>query len=202
MKKHICIFLSLLTGMTILYSCTGGSKENHEKKDSIEVSVLDSISVPDIASVVGTAGDGTSMNVLEVVTDEGDTLQIECVNNLIVGGVEVGERVAVTYNNSGNGFHAMTCINMTALEHLWAQPGADGHKQCIEFNDNGRATTYDMSIEYNAWSLEDGKLLLYSPKKIASEQGAAVDTFEIMELNEDRLVLMHGNLETEFIREN
>ena len=199
-KKYYYLLLLLLP---FLAACTGGGgKKNAEDDDSIKFVKIDSIDVPDIIDAVGTIGDGTSMNVLELITDEGDTLNIEMSNGTVVGGIVVGERVAVTYHTQNGMSRAMTSVNMSALQHLWAQPADDGHKQCIELNEGGRMSTYDMSIEYDAWALKDGKLLLYSPKKIASEQAEQADTFDIMQLTDESLVLMHGNMESEFIREN
>lgn len=202
MKKIFYILFSIL-GIGIVASCNGnGNKGNEDEEDSAKVIVIDSISVPSIYNITGVVGDGTSMNVLELVTDNGDTLLIECPSEMVVGGVEVGDLMAVTYNSNGETNSIMTSINLSALQHLWTQKGADGRSQSLEIDEDGRAVTYDMSVEYNAWSLVDGKLLLHSPKKVASEQAAMVDTFEIMELNDEHLVLMHGELATEFVREN
>lgn len=202
MKKIFYILFSIL-GIGIVASCTGnGNKGNEDEEDSAKVIIIDSISVPSIYNITGVVGDGTSMNVLELVTDNGDTLLIECPSEMVVGGVEVGDLMAVTYNSNGETNSIMTSINLSALQHLWTQKGADGRSQSLEIDEDGRAVTYDMSVEYNAWSLVDGKLLLHSPKKVASEQAAMVDTFEIMELNDEHLVLMHGELATEFVREN
>lgn len=203
MKKLYYVFMLLMAGTAVISSCIDGKNNNGDgDEDSVSIASIDSISVPDIMDAVGIVGDGTSMNVIELINDNGDTLYIECPSEMVVGGVEVGERLAVTYHNGGGENHAMTSINISALEHLWTQQGEDGHEQSLELNEGGRATTYDMTIEYDGWSIADGKILLHSPKKIASEQSAVTDTFDIMELSEERLVLMHGNIATEFEREN
>lgn len=203
--NYILSAIIILALSFCMQSCIdGNNKKNTSDKDSdsIHVILIDSIDVPGMYEKVGIVGEGTTMNVLELITDEGDTISIECPNDMVTGGVSVGDRIAITYNAGEESNYAMTSINLTALQHLWTQQGMDGHDQSLELDENGRATTYDMAVEYNAWSLEDGKLLLHSPKKIASESAAIIDTFEIMELNDDHLVLMHGNLTTEFEREN
>lgn len=202
MKQYSLILTSFFAGICLLNSCTGTNNKTSNEEDSIKVEIIDTIDVPGIINTVGTVGDGTSMHILELISDKGDTILIDCPINMIAGGAEAGDRITVTYINDNNTYRAMTSINLTALEHLWSQTGADGNKQSLEINSGGRAATYDMSIEYDAWSIEEGKLLLHSPKKIASEQSAIVDTFDIMELSDERLVLMHGNLESEFVREN
>jgi len=204
MKKLVYIMMMTVAGMMMVASCTGCGGKSNDDGDTTKVVIVsaDSFVVPPMSEVVGILGDGTTMNVLEVVTADGDTVSVECSDNLVMGGVNVGDRIALTYNSSESGNIAMTCINMTALEHVWAQTRMDGHKQSLEIDEGGNATTYDMTVEYDKWSLKDGQLILHSPKKIASEQNAMSDTFDIMELTDERLVLMHGDLETEFVREN
>jgi len=204
MKKLVYIFTLLVVGSLMIASCGGNGNSNGTEEDSTKIVIVsaDSFVVPPISEVVGILGDGTTMNVLEVVSAENDTIYVECSDNLVMGGVNVGDRIALTYNSSESGDIAMTCINMTALEHLWGQVRGDGHKQSLEIDEGGNATTYDMTVEYDKWSLKDGQLILHSPKKVTSEESAISDTFDIMELTDERLVLMHGDLETEFVREN
>lgn len=199
--KNIILFLALL-GAGLLLSCNGGTNKNEGGDDSPRFIILDSIDVPDIAEVVGYVGDGTSMNVIELVTEGGDSLYIETSNGVVMGGLMSGEMLDVTYNSHDGANRAMTCVNLSALLHVWAQPSLTGAKQCLELNEGGRASTYGMSVEYDSWSLKDGRLLLYSPKKIASEAPAQVDTFDIMQLDDEHMVLMHGDLESEFLRDN
>ena len=59
-----------------------------------------------------------------------------------------------------------------------------------------------MSVDYDSWEVKNGLLLLHSPKKLGDESPAIVDTFEIMQLTTDSLVLMNGDLVTEFGRYN
>lgn len=202
MKTNSIIAAFLFACICLLGSCGGNATKGSAEEDTFDIKLLDSIDVPGIYDIVGVVGDGTSMNVLELINDKGDTILIDCPIHMIVGGVEVGNRIAVTYVSEDDMNHAMTSINLTSLEHLWTQEGMEGNKQSLEIDEGGRATTYDMNVEYEKWSIVDGKLLLHSPKKIASEGSAIVDTFDIMELTDERLVLMHGNLESEFVREN
>lgn len=204
MKKQVYIVLSLLLGLIAFNSCTHGTNGNNDNNDSIKIELIDSIEVPSINEIVGTVGDGTTMHVLEIIKDNGDTLYVVCPDRpLAEGSVEIGDKVDVIYNTDENGEnHIMTSINITALQHLWSQNDEDGQPQNLEIGENGRVTTYDMDVDYSAWSLADGKLLLHSPKKIGSEEAAMTDTFEIMELSDEHLVLMHGNYVTSFTREN
>ena len=183
----------------MLFSC-----EEKEKKDvpkpTVEIKPLDEI--PGIFEAHGTIGDGTSMNVIEFVNDDGDTLYISKNGQSVMGGVTVGDELEVIYNVSKEDLFASVAVNLTALQHIWSQRGADGREQSLELNSGGRATTYNMAIDYDSWEVKDGLLLLHSPKRIGDEKPAVVDSFEIMQLTTDSLVLMHGNLMTEFARYN
>ena len=184
--------------MLTLSSCDEKKKE--VPKPPVEIQPLDEI--PGIFEAHGTIGDGTSMNVLEFINDDGDTLYINKNNRSVMGGVTVGDEIEVIYNVMQDEIVGSVAVNLTSLQHIWSQRGADGAEQNLELNPNGRASTYNMSVDYDAWEVKDGLLLLHSPKKIGDEAPAVVDSFEIMELTDDSLVLMNGNLVTEFERYN
>jgi hypothetical protein len=119
-----------------------------------------------------------------------------------MGGLVVGDEIDVIYNVSKEDIVASVAVNLTTLQHLWTQKGADGREQSLELDAGGRANTYNMSVNYDEWEVKDGLLLLHSPKKVGDESPAVVDSFEILQLTTDSLVLMHGNLMTEFKRYN
>ena len=183
----------------MLFSCDG-KKTDVDTAPEVDIIPLDEI--PGIYEMHGTIGSGTSMNVLECVSDDGDTIYIDINAQEITGGLNVGDEIEIIYNVSKEENVASVAVNLTALQHLWTQRGSDGRRQSLELDSRGRATTYDMAVEYNSWEVKDGLLLLRSPMKPGEEKPAAVDTFEIMRLTPDSLVLMNGNLMTEFERYN
>lgn len=193
--RKLYIIASVLVAF-VLASCD--SKK--EKEPVINIVPVDAL--PGIVEAHGTIGEGTSMNVLEFIDDDGDTVYINMNSQAIMGGEKAGDEVQVVYNVTSEENIASIAVNLTSLQHLWTQQGADGREQSLEINSNGRAATYDMSIDYESWEIMDGLLLLRSPKKLGDETPAVVDTFQIMELTEDNLVLMNGILTTEFEREN
>ena len=77
---------------------------------------------------------------------------------------------------------ASVVVNLTTLAHVWVQKGLDGKEQSLELDSAGRATTYNMSIDYDTWRVESGQLLLSSPKAPGEEKPAPTDTYEIMYL--------------------
>ena len=138
----------------------------------------------------------------DFINDDDDTLYININGQAVMGGIRVGDEVEMIYNITKEENVASVAVNLTALQHLWMQRGEDGKEQSLELNSGGRAATYDMAIDYDSWQVRDGLLLLHSPKKLGDESPAIVDTFEIMQLTTDSLVLMNGNLVTEFERYN
>lgn len=177
-----------------LFSC--------EEKKEPPVKIVPIEELPAIVEAHGTIGDGSSMNVLEFISDDGDTTYLSMNNQSVTGGENTGDEVQVLYYVTDEDNYAHIAVNLTSLQHLWTQKGADGKDQSLELNPGGKATTYDMSINYENWEVKDGLLLLRCPKKIGDESPAIVDTFHIMELTDESLVLMNGILTTEFIREN
>ena len=202
MKKLSLTVLALAALM--FFSCEEKKKEQDKTAPTtppkVKVVALDEI--PGIVEAHGTVGDGTSMNVLEFVNDDGDTLYISKGAQSVMGGVVAGDELEVIYNVTKEDVVASVAVNLTALQHLWSQRGGDGREQSLELNSGGRATTYNMLVEYESWEVKDGLLLLRSPKKVGNESPAVVDSFEIMQLTSDSLVLMHGNMMTEFSRYN
>ena len=197
MRKASIVLMALM--VVFLMSCK--EKKKQEKKEA-PVKILPLDSIPGIFEAHGTIGDGTSMNVLEFINDDDDTLYININGQAVMGGIRVGDEVEMIYNITKEENVASVAVNLTALQHLWMQRGEDGKEQSLELNSGGRASTYDMAIDYDSWQVRDGLLLLHSPKKLGDESPAIVDTFEIMQLTTDSLVLMNGNLVTEFERYN
>ena len=181
-----------------LFSC--GDKKKSQTKPPVEIVPLDSI--PGIFEAHGTIGDGSSMNVIEFINDNGDTLYITKNSQTVMGGVVAGNELEIIYNVADKEIFASVAVNLTSLQHTWTQRGKDGQEQSLELDANGRATTYNMAVEYNAWEVKDGLLLLHSPKKVGDEGPAVVDSFEIMQLTSDSLVLMHEEYVTAFERYN
>ncbi len=196
MKKINVMLLALATLM--LFSCE--EKKKDPQKSDVEVVPVHEM--PSICEAHGTIGDGSSMNVIEFINDDGDTLYISKNGQDVMGGLVVGDELDVIYNVTKEDVFASVAVNLTSLQHIWSQRGTDGREQSLELNQGGSATTYNMSVDYDSWEVKNGLLLLHSPKKIGSETPAIVDTFEIMQLTTDSLVLMNGDLVTEFGRYN
>jgi hypothetical protein len=198
--KHSFSSVLLLASICFCCSCTGGKK----KVDEPPITVVPIEELPDIIEVHGTVGDGSSMNVLQLIEPDGDTLDILTPNQMVMGGLIVGNQIDVVYSLVDENPVAQLAVNTTALQHLWSQQAADGHLQSLELDSRGRASTYGMNIDYERWNVQDGFLLLHSPRKPGEERPAQVDTFQILMLTEDSLVLMAPNapMASAFYRDN
>ena len=170
--KKINVMLLALAAL-LLFSCEDKKKMQQDQQKS-DVEVVPLHEMPGICEAHGTVGDGSSMNVIEFINDDGDTLYISKNGQDVMGGLIVGDELDVIYN--------------VTKEDVFASVGG--------------AATYNMSVDYDSWEVKNGLLLLHSPRKIGSETPAIVDTFEIMQLTTDSLVLMNGDLVTEFGRYN
>lgn len=116
-KNAIGVFMPFAVIMMLLSGCIGESKKKQEV-----VKVQPVMEIPDIVEAIGKIGDGTSMNVLELVDDNGDTLLINMPVSTITGGVESGDIIDVIYTaSSGGDMTASVAVNLTALQHLWTQ---------------------------------------------------------------------------------
>ena len=187
-----------------LLSCLAACKGKQPQQAKAPAKVVTVEKIPDFVETRGIIGDGSSMNLLQLIEFDGDTLDIIAANQMIMGGLIVGNEVDVIYSLIDGNLVAQTAVNLTALQHLWSQHVGGGETKSLEIDSNGRAPTYNMSIEYDHWAVRDGVLLLSSPRKVGDEKPADVDTFQIMMLTEDSLVLMANtaNMASAFYRDN
>lgn len=187
-----------------LLSCLAACKGKQPQQAKAPAKVVTVEKIPDFVETRGIIGDGSSMNLLQLIEFDGDTLDIIAANQMIMGGLIVGNEVDVIYSLIDGNLVAQTAVNLTVLQHLWSQHVGGGETKSLEIDSNGRATTYNMSIEYDHWAVHDGVLLLSSPRKVGDEKPADVDTFQIMMLTEDSLVLMANtaNMASAFYRDN
>lgn len=191
--------LLLVFPLAFLAGCTGGTQQIQE-----QVSAEDSLSEiieHGPKEIRGTAGDGTSMNVIEVVATNGDTLYITTPAQMVSGGIEAGDEVDIIYNDNGDENTGVVAINISTLTKVWNHINTLGAKQSIELCSNGDVNTWNMPApSYDSWKLEGGKLLMHSPAVLAKEVGEHTDTFDILSLRKNELVLSLHNHEIIYTR--
>lgn len=173
MKKTFCAILA--AAMTMAMTGCTGKKATHDTADI----VADTTAVAD-TTVYGTCGDGSTMHVLQLVTDRGDTL--ECmlespdgtVETEVKGGMSAGDRMGVilTLDNEGQQY-ACSAINITSLLGRWSSL-----EQSFQLNADGSVTnSVKEPRPYTRWQLCNGRLVL------------SADTFSIETIGSDSLYL-------------
>ena len=187
---NVILQLLAITSAILICSCNGcGEKKDKVKPES--KSTLTSSARNNITCVIG---EGTTMNVLELVTLEGDTLNMEIGNDRFFGGKIVGDTVQVTYISVENQLISSTVVNLMTLRHVWAMhDDGQGVTKYLELDPNGRAHLFVDKRETNAyesWKLDDGFIALASP---ADTTGISkVDTMEIQMLDTDTMTVTNG----------
>lgn len=124
MKKKTII--SALLALSLLGACTGGKTETSATEQEIQHSDADTLLVlvvPDSA-IWGHLGEGTGMSVVEFITDEGDTLQLEKDSEttgksaVIRGEIRnYTDRFCIT--TMDNGETLKEAINVTQMQEMW-----------------------------------------------------------------------------------
>lgn len=191
--------LLLVFPLAFLAGCTGGTQQIQEQASAEDS--LSEIIEHGPKEIRGTAGDGTSMNVIEVVATNGDTLYITTPAQMVSGGIEAGDEVDIIYNDNGDENTGVVAINISTLTKVWNHINTLGAKQSIELCSNGDVNTWNMPAPaYDSWKLEGGKLLMHSPAVLAKEVGEHTDTFDILSLRKNELVLSLHNHEIIYTR--
>ena len=170
MKKSI-IFTAVFGCIALLASCNGGKTDNADaQRDTLNVGSADS-------TIYGKCGEGTMMNTLELVTDDGKTLTFtidEENGSDVQGGMMSGDRMAVTYCKTADENIAHKVINLTTLLGRWTSLDKN-----FTINEDGsiESSIQAESKPYTAWTICNAKLILNT------------DTFDVLSLGADSLSL-------------
>ena len=185
--KKVSILLVIMAGL-VIGSC-GGKKQQQvsTETDSVSTSEL----VPRDKTIYGICTDGTAMNTLEMITDNGDTLRINLEkaseNGKVFGGLQVADRVAVVTEN--NNQDAVIVINLNTLLGDWVMPDPlDGSDEiCIRIKEGGVAESIDQSvIVYRTWKIFNGNLEILLVREGGGDEEEE-NRYEILALGADTL---------------
>jgi hypothetical protein len=173
MKK--IFYLAALVAVIAVAGCTGKKtgKNITISEDSTKTAV-----VPD-TTIYGTCGEATAMHTLQLITDAGDSLQFDIADEgpdsaSVLGGLLVGDRMAVIAHDVDGAKYATRIINLTTLVGKWTS--IDKNFEILE----GGVVKNNVKAESNpwtAWKIYNGNLLLNT------------DTFQINTLGADSLYL-------------
>ena len=175
-KFTIIAFAAILWANLCMTSCHDNKKTSSQAtEDNTETSqkqVSDS-------TVYGICGEGSAMHTLELITDEGDTIEYAIsdegdMQTTVQGGMFAGDRMAVIGTKINNENVATKVINLTALLGKWTSIDKN-----FEIQEGGTVKS-DVKAEshpWTSWQICNGKLLLNK------------DTFDIDVLGPDSLCL-------------
>lgn len=175
MKKLVYVFSVIITAGLLAVGCRQTQPADASQADSDSVIFDETVEVD--STVYGVCGEGTAMHTLELVTDGGDTLyytyQVE-EDAAVLGGLMVGDRIAVMGTEGEQGLVGKKFINLTTLLGKWTS--LDKNFEIVE----GGMVSSNVEAESNpwvSWKILNGHLLLNT------------DTFDIVELGADSLYI-------------
>lgn len=197
--KKLGVFAIIACSLLMMGSCGNQSeKVPFDNGDSAAVANAD-------PTIYGICGEATSMNTLQLITDMGDTLNIDMSaaqeNGHVYGGVQPGDRMAVLPNKDRS--EAELIINQATLLGNWVMPNPlDGSDEVgISIKEGGIAESIDQgSIVYKTWRLNRGQLEIVQVREGGSEEEETY-YFDIVKLGADSLVYKDGEELYEYSRQ-
>ena len=189
MRKKLFFYVATAS-MTIMMSCGGGGQQQQVVQDEEDTSAVNVI--PTDKTLYGLCGDGTAMNTLQLLRDNGDTLVLSITNAIeagqVFGGLGVGDRIAVLPNATGS--EAVIVINQNDLLGDWVMPNPiDGSSEVgIRIKEGGVAESIEQSsIIYKTWKIFNGRLEILSQRDGGGDE-EELNLYELVKLGPDSLV--------------
>ncbi|MBO6190876.1 MAG: hypothetical protein J6N98_00555 [Prevotella sp.] len=196
--KKIGIVLLVAAGILTMGSCGN-------KSEKVPFDNGDSLGIEVDSTLYGICGEATSMNMLQMITDTGDTLMLDISaakeNDQVFGGMQVGDRMAVLPND--NKTVANTVINQTTLLGNWVMPNPiDGSDEVgISIKEGGVAESIDQgSIIYRTWRLSKGRLEIVLVREGGNDV-EELNVYDILKLTADSLVYKDAEETFEYERQ-
>lgn len=200
MKK--LFFFAIISVVVMMGSCGNNDKQQQQavENDSVDIDSMEPV------SVYGTCGPASAMNTMQIISDNGDTLDFVLSGSKdslkILGGYDTGDRMALLLNADKK--TVRIAINETTLLGDWWQPNPiDGTSfMGIKFKDGGTAESLDQNgIVYKSWKIADGKLSITYYREGGTEEDMT-DIYTITKLDGDSLVYGNGDDVFEFGRKH
>ena len=196
--KKIGIMLLVTAAVLTMGSCGN-------KTEKVPFDNGDSLGMNVDSTLYGICGEATSMNMLQMITDTGDTLMLDISNakdnDLVFGGLQVGDRMAVLPNDTKT--VAKTVINQTTLLGNWVMPNPiDGSDEVgISIKEGGVAESIDQgSIIYRTWRLNQGRLEIVLVRDGANDV-EELNVYDIVKLTSDSLIYKDAEETFEYERQ-
>jgi hypothetical protein len=196
--KKIGIILLVAAAVLTIGSCGNNTqKVPFDNGDSASMSVD--------STLYGICGEATSMNMLQLITDTGDTLMLDISyakdKDQVFGGLQVGDRMAVMPNYTMS--EASIVINQSALLGNWVMPNPiDGSDEVgISIKEGGVAESIDQgSIIYRTWRLVKGHLEIVLVRDGANDV-EELNIYDLVKLTADSLIYKDAEETFEYSRQ-
>ena len=196
--KKIGIILLVAAAVLTMGSCGNKTqKVPFDNGDSANMSID--------STLYGICGEATSMNMLQMLTDTGDTLMLDISNanekERVFGGLQVGDRMAVVPNEDMTS--AKIVINQTTLLGNWVMPNPiDGSDEVgISIKEGGVAESIDQgTIIYRTWRLVKGHLEIVLVRDGANDV-EELNVYDLLKLTTDSLVYKDSEETFEYSRQ-
>lgn len=189
MKKFV--FVGVMTAVMFSLGSCGGGKQQQQEEVSQDTTRVEDLGIMD-RTIYGICTDGTAMNTLEMITDNGDTLTLSLTraqeSGKVLGGLQAADRVAVLANKAKT--EAELVINLNTLMGDWVMPDPiDGSSEIgIRIKEGGVAESIDQStIIYRTWKIFNGNLDILLVREGGGDQEEE-NRYEILTLGPDTLV--------------
>ena len=177
-----------MTGVLLFGSC-GGNKQQYVETEE-ESETMQNTASSD-RTIYGICMDGTAMNTLEMITDNGDTLRLSLIRanekGKVFGGLQVSDRLAVVTDSTKH--EALEVINLNTLMGDWVMPDPiDGSAEVgIRIKEGGIAESIDQSvIVYRTWKIVNGELEILLIREGGGDEQEE-NRYEILTLGPDTL---------------
>ena len=183
--KRINVIMMVAVCVWMMASC--GNKTQQVAFEEIDSTGMGNVD----PTIYGVCGEATAMNTLQLLTDTGDTLNIDMADaqekERVLGGLQVGDRLAVVPTADKKA--AVMVINQTSLLGNWVMPNpiiAEGIEQS--------------AIVYKTWRLVKGQLEII----MTHEGGSGEDElylYDIVKLGPDSLTFKDSEETFEYSRQ-
>ncbi|MBP3849198.1 MAG: hypothetical protein J6E43_00085 [Prevotella sp.] len=197
--KKVSVIMMVAVAVWMMASCGGKTNQvPFDNGDSAEIANAD-------PTVYGVCGEFTEDKMLQLLTDTGDTLNLDLApaveEEKIFGGMAKGDRMAVVPTKDLKS--ALAVIDQSTLLGNWVMPnpidGSDEVGICIK--EGGIAESIDQStINYKTWRLTRGKLEIM----LVHDGGSGEDEifiYDIVKLTNDSLVYQDSEDVYEYSRQ-
>ena len=189
MKKFV--FVGVMTAVMFSLGSCGGGKQQQQEEVSQDTTRVEDLGIMD-RTIYGICTDGTAMNTLEMITDNGDTLTLSLTraqeSGKVLGGLQAADRVAVVANKAKTDAGRGSDLNTMMADWVVPAPSDGSSEIGIRIKEGGVAESIDQStIIYRTWKVFNGNLDILLVREGGGDQEEE-NRYEILTLGPDTLV--------------